>query len=81
MERIWINEGIFLTSECTVKCEFGSFCRRNGSSTAERLIIGKTNDKELTEAFSDCGHYYGQIITEITRQAHSFRCGMNSVDF
>ncbi len=63
MERIWINEGIFLSSECTVKCEFGSFCRRSGSTTTERLIISKTNDKQLTEAFSACGHYYGQIIT------------------
>ena len=68
MERIWINEGIFLSSECTVKCEFGSYCRRNGSSTAERLIIGKANDKQLTEAFCGCGHYHGQIITYVPKK-------------
>ena len=68
MERIWINEGIFLSSECTVKCEFGNFCRRNGSSTAERLIIGKTNDKQLTEAFSVCEHYHNQIITYVPKR-------------
>ena len=68
MERIWINEGIFLSSECTVKCEFGSFCRRNGSVTTEISIIDKTNDKQLTEAFSACGRCYGQIIIYVPKR-------------
>ena len=68
MKRIWINEGIFLSSECTVKCEFGSYCKTKGSVTTERLIIEKTNDKQLMEAFSACGHYYGQIITYVPKR-------------
>lgn len=65
MVKIWINEEIYLSSECTERCEFGSFCRRNGSIAAEKILIEKTNDKQLTEAFHVCGNYSGKIITYV----------------
>ena len=63
MVKIWINEEIYLSSECTERCEFGSFCEKNGSITTESLIMNKEDNKQLTEVINDCGHYNGKIIT------------------